>query len=306
MARKINLSIVIPAKDEACSLPILLNEIEKVLKKISYNSYEIIVIDDGSTDETQKVLKKLKHKNFKFFSHRGNLGKSQALQTGFDNATGEIIITMDADLQDDPNEIPRFLQAIKNADVVSGWKKHRHDPLSKKIPSKIFNKLTNILTGLKIHDVNCGFKAYKKECIKELNLYGELYRFIPILLYKQNFKIAEIEVNHRKRKYGKSKFGIERNIKGFIDLITIVFLTGYIKRPGHFFGSLGISSFFCGFLIGIYILFLRITTGSIQFHYPLMMLGILLMLIGVQLFSIGLLAELIIYTSQKNAKNSLE
>lgn len=305
MARKIDISIILPAKDEAKSIPILIKEISSILIKTK-KTYEIIIVDDGSKDNTKEIIKKLKNSKVQLISHRGNLGKSQALQTGFNQARGDTIITMDADLQDDPKEIPNFLRELKSYDVVSGWKKKRYDPISKKIPSKIFNKLVNILTGLNIHDINCGFKAYKRECIMQLNLYGELYRFIPLLLYKENFTIGEIEVNHRKRKYGKSKFGIGRNIKGFIDLITIIFLTGYIKRPGHFFGSIGIFFFILGMLIETYIAGLRIFTGSIQYHYPLMMMGILLMVIGVQLFSTGLLAELIIYTTQKNAKKNLE
>lgn len=305
MARKIDVSIILPAKDEAKSIPILIKEISSILIKTK-KTYEIIIVDDGSKDNTKEIIKKLKNNKVQLISHRGNLGKSQALQTGFNQARGDTIITMDADLQDDPKEIPNFLRELKSYDVVSGWKKKRYDPISKKIPSKIFNKLVNILTGLNIHDINCGFKAYKRECVMQLNLYGELYRFIPLLLYKENFTIGEIKVNHRPRKYGKSKFGIGRNIKGFIDLITIIFLTGYIKRPGHFFGSIGIFFFILGMLIETYIAGLRIFTGSIQYHYPLMMMGILLMVIGVQLFSTGLLAELIIYTTQKNAKKNLE
>jgi glycosyltransferase involved in cell wall biosynthesis len=217
-----------------------------------------------------------------------------ALEAGFLHATGDIVFTMDADLQDDPNEIPNFLKKLNEGyDLVSGWKKVRHDPFSKVIPSRILNYIIRKVTGVEIHDTNCGYKAYKKEVVDSLNLYGEQYRFIPVLASKQNFKVGEIVVLHHKRKFGKSKFGIERNIKGFLDLITIVFLTGYVKRPGHFFGGLGIMSFSGGFAIGLYIAYLRFTTGSIQFHHPLLFLGMLLMIIGVQLISTGLVGEMI-------------
>ncbi len=299
--KKPNLSFVIPAKNEEESVTPLVNQISKVLKKITSN-YEIIFIEDGSIDRTFEILKKLKKKNkrIKIIKHRGNFGKSIALQNGFDLAKGDIVFTMDADLQDDPNEIPKFLKKLDDGyDLVSGWKKIRHDPLSKTFPSKIGNWATRVLTGIKIHDLNCGFKAYRKEVLKNLNLYGELYKYIPVLAMKQNFRVDEIVVKHIKRKYGKSKFGWERNIKGFLDMLTVAFLTGYIRKPGHFFGTLGIISFFFGFLIGLYIAYLRITTGGIQYHQPLLTLGMLLMVIGIQLISTGLLAEMITYTQQK-------
>ena len=263
---------------------------------------QIFLIDDGSTDSTFDIAKEIhrKDKNLKIIRHRGNFGKSIALQTGFDESRGKIVITMDADLQDDPKEIPNFIGKINEGyDLVSGWKKKRYDPLSKTIPSKLGNWLTRKLTGVKIHDLNCGFKAYKKEVVKDLKLYGELYKFIPVLVAHQNFKITEIVVSHKPRKYGKSKFGMERNIKGLLDLITIVFLTGYLRRPSHFFGTIGMSLFSFGFIIGIYITYLRVTTGSIQYRQPLLFLGILTMVIGIQLITTGLLAEMILFF-QKN------
>ncbi len=291
-----NLSFIIPAKNEDGSIKILINEILKVTKTLK-KSYEIIVIDDGSTDKTYEEVLKIhkKNKKIKIIKLRGNWGKSTALQIGFGYAKGEIVFTMDADLQDNPKEIPNFIKKINEGyDLVSGWKKNRHDPISKVIPSRILNNiLIPFATGVKLHDNNCGFKAYKAEVINNLNLYGELYRFIPILASKQNFKITEIVVDHRQRKYGKSKFGWERNLKGFLDLITIVFLTGYSKRPAHFFGTIGVLSFLPGFFIGTYLTYLRITTGGIEFHLPLLILGLLLMMIGVQLITTGLVAEMI-------------
>ena len=299
-------SIIIPAKDEELSVEQLYRQISKELMKLSV-TYEIIFIDDGSTDKTYDILAKL-HKNdkrVKVVKLRGNFGKSVALQTGFEQAGGEIILTMDADLQDDPKEIPNFISKINQGyDLISGWKKYRHDPLSKTIPSKIGNFATRILTGIKIHDLNCGFKAYRKEVVKNLNLYGELYKYIPVLAEKQNFQVSEIVITHHSRKFGKSKFGWQRNVKGFLDMLTVVFLTGYLRRPAHFFGSLGIFSFVFGFLIGLYITFLRITTGSIQYRYPLLFMAVLAMVIGIQLITTGLLAEMIVSYNQNNNSTS--
>lgn len=300
---KYSISFVIPAKNEENSVSILYNEIIKIVKKIT-SKYEIIFIDDGSTDNTYPQLKKLQHKNkkVKIIKFRGNFGKSAALQAGFNQVKGDIIFTLDADLQDDPKEISVFLRKLEDGyDLVSGWKKQRNDPsISKVIPSRIVNFLTRKLTGLNIHDTNCGFKAYRREVIENLNLYGELYRFIPVIAAKQNFKVGEVVVNHRSRKYGKTKFGWERGIKGILDLLTIVFLTGYLRRPGHFFGTLGLFAFFLGFLIGIYISYLRLTTGTIQYRQPLLFLGMLLMIIGIQLISAGLLGEMITFWRQKD------
>lgn len=301
MRRKKMVSFVIPAKDEWESIPTLYKEITRTIKKTTYN-FEFVFVDDGSIDNTLKVLKKLRKndRKIKIISHRGNFGKSIALQNGFALAQGDIIITMDADLQDNPLDIPKLLEKIESGyDLVSGWKKKRYDPIAKTFPSKIGNWATRLLTGIKIHDLNCGFKAYRKEVINNLNLYGELYKYIPVIAMKQNFKIGEVVVSHKPRKFGRSKFGWTRNIKGFLDMLTVTFLTGYFRKPSHFFGGLGIVSFFFGFVIGLYITYLRVTTGSIQYHHPLLFLGMLLMIIGVQLVSTGLLAEMMIYTQQK-------
>jgi len=294
-------SVVIPAKNEAESVSTLTKNISTVLKKMKVQ-YEIIFIDDGSTDDTLETLIALhkKDKHVKVIALRGNWGKSMALEAGFQYAKGDIIFTMDADLQDDPKEIPNFIKKLNQGyDLVSGWKKVRHDPPSKVIPSRVLNFVIRKVTGVNVHDTNCGFKAYKREVVEAITLYGEQYRFIPILAAKQNYKVGEIEVHHHKRKFGKSKFGVGRNVKGLLDLLTIIFLTGYIRRPGHFFGGIGITFFGFGFTIGLYIAYLRLTTGSIQFRHPLLFLAMLLMIIGVQLLSTGLMGEMITNFNQK-------
>lgn len=299
---------MIPAKNEEQSVGRLYSEIKRSIHPIT-RDYEIIFIDDGSTDNTFKELCKLRKrsKKIKVIKHRGNWGKSIALRNGFEAATGELIFTLDADLQDNPVEIPKFIKKLNDGyDLVTGWKRKRYDPTSKVVPSRILNHTVSFLTGVKIHDTNCGFKLYRREVVKNLALYGELYRFIPILAAKQNFRVGEVVVRHRKRRFGKTKFGWERNIKGFLDLLTIIFLTGYMYRPGHFFGTLGIGSFAGGFAIGVYIAYLRITTGSIQFRHPLLFLGMLLMIVGVQLISTGLLAEMVIHRQKKNYRSFIE
>ncbi len=300
-------SFVIPVKNESESLPLLYKNLTSEIKKLR-KVYEIIFIDDGSTDNSFEVLKTLrkKSKNIKIIRLRGNWGKSVGLQTGFDIAKGEIIFTMDADLQDDPREIPKFIKKINEGyDLVTGWKKERHDPLSKTIPSKVVNFLVRSMAGLKIHDTNCGFKAYKSEVVKTLNLYGDLYRFIPIFAHRANYKVAEIPINHNPRKYGKSKYGWKRFVSGWLDLLTVFFLIRYLKRPGHFFGFFGIAFFGVGFIIGLYITYLRITTGSIQYRHPFLFLGILLIIVGIQLITTGLLAEMIININPKNTNQSV-
>ncbi|MEK7169128.1 MAG: glycosyltransferase family 2 protein [Patescibacteria group bacterium] len=299
-------SFVIPARNEEDTISMIYTRINSVMSKIKTN-YEIIFIDDGSTDTTYKEMVNLNTKYPKkivIVKHRGNWGKSIALQSGFKLVRGEITITMDADLQDTPEEIPNFIEKIEEGyDLVSGWKKIRHDPISKTFPSKLGNRVASFLTGVKLHDFNCGFKAYKSKIVKNLNLYGELYKFIPIIAAKKNYKIAEIVIKHKKREFGKSKFGWERNAKGLLDLMTIFFITGYFKKPGHFFGTLGLLSFLVGFVIGIYITYLRITTGGINYRYPLLFLGILAMIIGIQLVTTGLLAELFVYYMSPRENN---
>lgn len=300
------ISFIIPLKNEEASIEKLYKEIIHEVKKLKLK-YEIVFIDDGSTDNTFQKIKKLSKKDskIKVLKLRGNWGKSVGLSIGFQKAAGDIIFTMDGDLQDDPVEIKRFLKKLDEGyDLVSGWKKKRNDPISKTLPSRVMNAVVRIITGVNTHDMNCGFKAYRKEVLTNLNLYGDLYRFIPILAQKQNFRVGEIEVHHRPREFGKSKYGTRRLISGWLDLLTIFFLIRYLRRPAHFFGTLGFVSFAIGFVIGLYITYLRITTGSIQYHHPLLFLGILLIVIGIQLISTGLLAEMIISSRGKHEYSS--
>lgn len=300
---KQSLSFVIPVKDEDSSIEQLIKEINSVCKNIKNNDYEIIFIDDGSTDKSFQIIKALSNKDsrIKAFKLRGNFGKSIALSIGFKNSKGEIIFTLDGDLQDNPKEIPKFLKKLDEGyDLVSGWKKRRLDPISKTLPSKLFNFLASRLTKVNIHDFNCGFKAYRREVVNNINLYGELYRFIPALAAQKRFKVGEIVVEHRERLYGRSKYGWSRLIRGLLDLITVLFLTSYSTRPGHFFGTIGIIFFIPGFLIGLYITYLRIVTGGIAYRYPLLFLGTLLMIVGIQFIFTGLLAEIIISTKSKD------
>ncbi len=298
------ISFVIPARDEEKTVAILYSKIRKEIIKTKFQ-FEVIFVDDGSSDDTFSILKKMsvRNKNLKVIKLRGTFGKSIALQTGFNEARGDLIFTMDADLQDDPRDIPKFIKKINEGfDLVSGWKKRRYDPITKTLPSKLGNNMIRILTRLPIHDSNCGFKLYRKEVLRDINLYGELYKYIPVFAQSNKFKITEVVISHHPRKFGKSKFGMERNIKGILDLMTVVFLTGYVKRPGHFFGTLGLIFFSAGFSVGLYITYLRITTGGIDFHVPLLFLGVLLMVIGIQFLSTGLISELITSYNQDKSK----
>lgn len=294
----VHLSAVIPLKDESDSLPTLYKELATTLRSID-SKYEIIFIDDGSKDDSYRVLKKIKSKNkrVKIIKLRANFGKSYALARGFDNAKGKIVITLDADLQDDPREIPRLVKKINEGyDFVSGWRKKRRDSTTKKISSLLFNKGTSLISGIKLHDFNCGLKAFRREVASVLYLRGELHRFIPVLAAKNKFKVTEVIVNHRARKFGQSKFGklgIGRSWKGVLDLLTAIFITDYLSKPAHFFGAIGISFFSVGFLMDFYVSYIKLTTGTTQGKIPLLLAGILFILLGVQLISTGLIAEML-------------
>ncbi len=242
------ISVVVPAYNEQESIPMLYLELKKVLSK--YKDYEIIFVDDGSTDKSAEVMEGVNKKDsrVKVIQLRKNFGKAVALMEGFKSTTGDIIITMDADLQDNPAEIPRFIDKINEGyDLVNGWKYQRKDPLMKRFFSKIFNFLASKATHVRIHDFNCGFKAYRKEVVKYLNIYGELHRYIPALVYSEGFKVCEIKVKHQARKFGKSKYGSIRILRGFLDLITVKYLITYTQRPLHLFGSIGLILTFIGF-----------------------------------------------------------
>ena len=294
------ISIVIPVYNEAESLKQLYNELRKVLSV--YESYQIIFVDDGSSDGSVDVIRKLIENdvNTKIIQFYRNYGKSAALAEGFKNADGEYIVTMDADLQDDPNEIPHLVKKLEEGfDLVSGWKKDRKDPLSKKIPSKFFNFITKLFTGVKIHDFNCGLKIYRQSVVKTLEIYGGRHRYNPALAGYKKFKVAEIIVNHRPRLYGENNYGGSRMFHGFFDLISILFLSKYTQSPLYFFGKVGLYTFLSGVGIEIYIIYLKYALNEpFAKHMALLMLGVLIIVIGIQFFSIGLVGEMIANSNQ--------
>ncbi len=291
------ISVVIPLLNEEESLRILYNDIKKAISPFSFG-YEIIFIDDGSTDNSLNIIRDLSRRDSKvhYFSFRKNYGKSAALHVGFKFASGDAVITMDADLQDDPAEIPNLLRKLSEGyDLVSGWKKVRHDPFIKRHSSKFFNYITRLSSDVKIHDFNCGLKAYRKEVIKSVYVHGELHRYIPVLAGQKGFKITEIPVKHHPRRYGKTKFGISRFFKGFVDLLTILLITRYATRPLHLFGFIGTISFVIGFIIDGYLALEWLLHRTSLSNRPLLLLGLLMMIVGVQLFAIGLLGELFVH-----------
>jgi len=292
-------SVVIPLLNEKENLKELYPRLKKVLEETG-DDYEIIFVDDGSTDGSLDVLKSFSSQDpkVKIISFRKNFGKATALHYGFKAANGDVIITMDADLQDMPEEIPTLLKKLEEGyDLVSGWKFDRKDGFIKRFSSKIFNSITSFVSGVKLHDFNCGLKAYRKETLKELELYGELHRFIPLLVNWKGFKVGEVKVNHAPRKYGESKFGGERFLRGFFDLLTVTLLTKYTHKPLHLFGLLGLLLSTGGFVINLYLTILWFS-GKFIGHRPLLMLGILLMIIGIQFIFFGLLAELVVFSTR--------
>jgi glycosyltransferase involved in cell wall biosynthesis len=290
------ISLVIPLYNEEESLHPLANEIKKALKPLNI-SYEVILVDDGSKDNSLKIIREIcrQDNRFKFISFQKNYGKSAALQMGFKRVTGDVVITMDADLQDDPHEVGALIKKLEEGyDLVSGWKKHRHDPFIKRHSSKFFNLITRLMSGIKIHDFNCGIKAYRKEVVQNIKVYGELHRYMPVLADWQGFKISEVIVKHHPRRYGTTKFGISRFFKGFIDLITVLFATRYIKRPMHLFGFFGAAAFLAGLIVNGYLTYEWIS-GEPLSNRPMLFLGILLIIVGVQFFSTGLLGEMFVH-----------
>jgi glycosyltransferase involved in cell wall biosynthesis len=291
----VEVSAVIPCFNEEGALPELIRRVTSSLEGTG-RPFEIIFIDDGSTDASFEILRKAHDEDsrVKAIRFRRNFGKSAALAAGFGAALGKYVLTLDADLQDDPDEIPRFLEKLDaGGDLVTGWKKQRNDPLEKKVPSRFFNRVTSFLTGIPIHDFNCGFKAYRREVLDEIEVYGDLHRFIPVLAHQKGFRIDEIPVQHNPRRFGKSKYGIERYLRGATDLITILFLTKFSGRPGHLFGGTGIVLSGAGFLICLYMSFLWIMGVRPIGNRPLLLLGVLLLITGVQFVSIGLLGEML-------------
>ena len=305
------LSIVVPLLNEEGNVTTLYNNLKDVLDSTG-KEYEIIFIDDGSTDNTLDLLNRISNNDdaVKIIKFRKNFGQSAAIDAGFRYAKGEIIITLDGDLQNDPDDIPLLLAKIEHGyDVVSGWRKHRKDPLTKKIPSKISNMLARYLTKVEIHDFGCTLKAYRKEAIEDIELYGEMHRYIPALLAWKGFKVGEIEVAHHPRRHGKPKYGVTRIVKGFMDLITVKFLLSYSTKPLHIFGTLGGVSILIGLLSGAYLAFIRLAYKIPIADRPLLLLSILLIFLGAQFITLGLLGEIMIriyYQGQKNSFYSIE
>ena len=296
------ISVIIPLLNEEESLNELTLSLEKVFAQMKCN-YEVIFVDDGSTDKSFLKIREISRRNNKIhcIKLRRNYGKSAALSKGFRAAKGSIIITMDADLQDDPSEIPEMVKILNSGyDLVSGWKKVRYDPFIKKHTSKLFNYVTSKLSGIKLHDFNCGLKAYKKEVIRSLRIYGEMHRYIPALAFMSGFKVTEKPVKHHARKYGVTKFGASRFVNGFLDLLTVVFTNKYIKRPLHFFGSLGIITSLMGFVVTLYLALLKIIENKPLSDRPLFLVGIFLIIVGVQFLSLGLIAEMITKSNIKD------
>lgn len=265
-------------------------------------TFEVIFIDDGSTDESVKAVERLVplHPELTLLELQGNFGKSAALAAGFERARGRIVFTLDADLQDDPKEIPRFVQKLgEGYDLVSGYKRKRNDPISKVLPSRVFNWLVRTTTGIRLHDVNCGFKAYRDVVLENVRLYGEMHRFVPVLAHWKRFRIGEIAVEHHARAFGKSKFGGGRFFRGLMDLMTVVFLLRYERRPAHFFGGIGTATLLLGVAFGVYLTFLKILGHSIG-QRPLLILSVLLIVVGVQILATGLIAELLVHMNRND------
>lgn len=296
MAGSVHISVVVPLLNEEEALETLHERLTKVLEGMG-KAYEIIYVDDGSTDSSPDILKRLYEAdtNVVVIRFRRNFGKAAALSCGFDEARGKVIISIDADLQDDPDEIPNFLDKLDEGyDLVSGWKAKRRDPLLKVASSRFFNWVVRLTSGLKLHDFNCGFKAYRREVVKEVDIYGDLHRYIPFLASARGFKVGEIKVKHHPRKHGRSKYGWDRYMKGFLDLLTATVITRFSRKPLHLFGGFGVVCLIVGIIILTYLTVVWFLTHAIGGR-PLLDLGMLLMILGIQVISIGLIGEMIIF-----------
>ncbi len=288
------ISVVIPVHNEERSLALLYDELDSALQQLG-QPWEALYVDDGSTDGTYSALTRLHdaQENVVVVRLRRNFGKAAALAAGFAQAKGDVIVTIDGDLQDDPAEIPKLLAKLDEGfDLVSGWKTKRRDPLRRRIPSKLFNTVTGWVSGVHLHDMNCGLKAYRAEVVRGLRLYGELHRFTPVLADQRGYRIAEVSVNHRPREHGRSRYGIERYLRGFFDLLTVSFIGRYRQRPLHLFGGVGLLLSVVGFGILVYLTIDKMLGHAIGGR-PLLILGVLLVVVGIQIFSLGLITELI-------------
>lgn len=293
------ISFVIPFLNEEKTLRELFERIRDAVNPLLTDGerFEVVFVDDGSTDGSVAEVEKLSKEetNVRLIVLQGNFGKSAALAAGFARAEGRVVFTLDADLQDDPKEIPRFLQKLDEGfDVVSGYKQKRNDPFTKVLPSRVFNWMVRRATGIELHDVNCGFKAYRRVVLENVRLYGELHRFVPVLAHWKRFRVGEIVVEHHARQHGVSKFGGSRFFRGLMDLLTVVFLMKYERRPAHFFGGLGALTLLAGVAVCTYLLVLKILGEAIG-HRPLLNLGVLLVVVGVQILATGLIAELMVH-----------
>lgn len=293
------ISVLVPVLDEADTVRELTRRVTTVLDGLG-RTFEIVFIDDGSSDGTSERVKEVRREEprVKLVRFRRNFGKAAALCAGIDRSRGDIVITMDGDLQDDPEEIPRFLEKMEteNLDLVSGWKVRRQDPVSKRWPSRLFNWVTRHLAQVHLHDFNCGFKAYRREVLENVSIYGELHRYIPVLASRRGFSVDEIEVRHHPRRHGRSKYGWDRFYKGLLDLLTVLFITKYTRRPLHLFGLVGLACLAAGFGIDLYLVVDWWAAGGVGLsNRPLLLLGVLLMLVGIQMLMTGLLAEMITF-----------
>ncbi|NNE71358.1 MAG: glycosyltransferase family 2 protein [Rhodothermales bacterium] len=298
------LSIVIPLLDESQSLEELAERIRVACAEFTF---EVLFVDDGSRDSSWETIRAIHAADPRFggIRFRRNQGKSAALSKGFEATRGRFVVTMDADLQDDPAEVPAMVARLRaGADLVSGWKQKRNDPLSKTVPSRFFNGVTRWISGIGLHDFNCGLKAYKSEVVKSVRLYGELHRYIPLLAKWEGFeRIEEQVVVHHPRTFGKTKFGLERYLRGFLDLLSVLFLTRFSARPMHFFGALGSLAFFGGFVISLWLSVEKLVFGRPIGDRPLLLLGVLLILVGSQMFTTGLLGQLIVRPSMEDTSS---
>ncbi len=288
------ISVVIPVHDEELSVALLYDELSTAFAGDS-RTWEAVFVDDGSSDGTFAALTRLHgaNDNVRVVRLRRNFGKAAALDAGFGEATGDVVVTIDGDLQDDPSEIPRLLAKLDEGyDLVSGWKTKRRDPLTRRIPSRIFNTVAGKVSGVHLHDLNCGLKAYRAEVVEGMQLYGELHRYIPVLAHYRGYRVTELPVNHRPREHGRSNYGVERYVRGFLDLLTVTFMGRYRHRPLHLFGGLGLLAGTMGFAILVYLTMVKLAGHAIG-QRPLLTLGVLLIVVGIQLLSLGLLSELI-------------
>ena len=288
------ISVVVPVHNEERSIGLLHEELQAALDPLG-EEWEAVYVDDGSTDESFSALTRLhaREDNVRVVRLRRNFGKAAALAAGFAQAAGERVVTIDGDLQDDPSEIPQLLAKLEEGfDVVSGWKTRRRDPLSRRLPSKLFNWVAGWMSGLRLHDMNCGLKAYRAEVVHSLVLYGELHRFIPVLAHEQGYRVAELPVNHRPREHGRSRYGMERYLRGFLDLLTVSFMGRYRHRPLHLFGGLGLLLGGSGVVLLVYLTIVKLMGHAIG-QRPLLTLGVLLVVVGMQFFTLGLISEMI-------------